>query len=82
MDDLPTTAIFLITGLITAAGANPEHPTLAKARSYLVNEQYAVAIFMAERIIEHYPNTAYAKSAKKLIRLAREQQFKCGPRLN
>lgn len=60
-------AIFLVTGLITATGSNPSHSTLKLARSLVEEEQYIAAIYTAERIIEHYPNTAYAESAKDLI---------------
>lgn len=67
MNKLTTTAIFLITGLVTAAGAHPEHPMLVKAKSQLLDEQYEAALFTAEQIIEHYPDTEYAKSARKLI---------------
>ena len=82
MNETATTAIFLITGLITAAGTNPDHATLAKARSQLEEEQYEAAIFTAEQIIEHYPDSIYAQSAEKLIRIARKQQLKHGYRLN
>lgn len=82
MNETATKAIFLITGLITATGSNPEHPTLAKARSQLEQDQYEAAIFTAEQIVEHYPETPYAQSAEKLIRIARKQQLKHGYRLN
>lgn len=67
MNKLTTTAIFLITGLVTAAGANPEHPMLAKTKSQLLDEQYEAALYTAEQIIEHYPDTDFAKSAQRLI---------------
>ena len=82
MNEAATKAIFLITGLITATGTNPNHPTLAKARSHLEEEQYEAAIFTAEQIVEHYPDTRYASSAKKLIQVARRQQLKHEYRLN
>lgn len=82
MDETATTAIFLLTGLITATGTNPDHPTLAKARSQIENEQYKAAIFTAEQIADHYPGSVYAQSAQKLIRIARKQQLKHGYRFN
>jgi len=82
MDESATTAIFLITGLITATGTNPDHPTLSKARSQLENEQYDAAIFTARQIMKHYPNTAYARFARELIHIAKKQQLKHNSRLN
>lgn len=82
MNETTTTAIFLITGLITATGTNPHHPTLAKVRSQLEDEQYEAAIFTARQIVKHYPDTAYARSAHELIQIARKQQLKHGSRLN
>ncbi len=69
MNKAPTTAIFLITGLITACGSHEAMPILQKAKTKVVNKQYLEAIFAAERIVEHYPQTAYAESAKELIKI-------------
>jgi len=82
MNEAATKAIFLITGLITATGTNPDHPLLAKVHSQLEKEQYDAAIFTAEQIIEHYPDTRYASAAKKLIQVARRQQLRHRYRLN
>lgn len=81
MNESATTAIFLITGLITATGTSPNHPSLSKVRSQLEDE-YEAAIFTAERIIQHYPATAYAEAARELIDLARERYVNRGFRLN
>lgn len=76
MNDLTTTAIFLVTGLVTAAGANREHPLLAKAKSQLLDEQYEAALFTAEQIIDHYPDTEYARAARQLMETIRELQLR------
>jgi len=64
-----TTAIFLITGLITACGSHEAMPILQKAKTKVVNKQYLEAIFAAEQIVEHYPDTSYAESARELIKI-------------
>lgn len=69
MNKAATTAIFLITGLITACGSHEAMPILQKAKTKIVNKQYLEAIFAAERIVEHYPHTPYAESAKELIKI-------------
>lgn len=71
MKNTINSAIFLVTGLITAAGSNPQHSKLKLARSLVEEEQYIAAIYTAEKIIEHYPNTSYADSAKDLINVIR-----------
>lgn len=67
MENSISSSIFLVTGLITAAGTNPQHSKLKLARSLVEEEQYIAAIFTAEKIIEHYPDSAYAESAEQLI---------------
>ncbi len=69
MDTSTTTAIFLITGLITACGSHEAMPILQKAKTKIVNKQYLEAVIAAEKIVEHYPNTAYAESARELIKI-------------
>lgn len=69
MDNTTTTAIFLITGLITACGSHEAMPILQKAKTKVVNKQYLEAVIAAEKIVEYYPNTAYAESARKLIKI-------------
>jgi len=69
MDTTTTTAIFLITGLITACGSHEAMPILQKAKTKIVNKQYLEAVIAAEKIVEHYPNTAYAESARELIKI-------------
>jgi outer membrane protein assembly factor BamD (BamD/ComL family) len=69
MNKTSTNAIFLVTGLITAVGANPTHPTLKLAKSLIEEKQYIAAIYTAEEIIDHYPNTLYAEAAEELIEL-------------
>lgn len=69
MNNSETTILFLITGLITAAGSHQALPILQKARMKVVNKQYLEAIFTAEKIVEHYPNTAFADSARDIIHL-------------
>lgn len=69
MENNPTTAIFLITGLITACGTHQAMPILQKAKAKVVDKQYLEAIFAAEQIVTHYPNTAYAQSARELIQV-------------
>lgn len=69
MNNNSTNAIFLVTGLITAAGANQTHPTLKLARSLIEEEQYIAAIYTAEKIVDHYPETSYAHAAKELIEI-------------
>ncbi|NGP87173.1 tetratricopeptide repeat protein [Fodinibius halophilus] len=71
MNNLKTEAIFLVTGLIAAAGANKEHATLKLAHSLVEEDQYIAAIYTAEKIIEHYPESFYAESARKLIEVIR-----------
>lgn len=74
MDKSITEAIFLITGIITAAGANRDHPLLLKAKSQLLDEQYDAALFTAERIIKYYPDTEYAKAAQVLIDIIQKER--------
>ncbi len=69
MNDSETTILFLITGLITACGTHEAIPILQKARIKVVNKQYLEAIFTAEKIVEHYPGTAFAESAREIIYL-------------
>ncbi len=69
MDNAHTTAIFLITGLITACGSHEAMPILQKAKTKVVNKQYLEAIVAAEKIVEHYPDTAFAESAKRLVKI-------------
>jgi outer membrane protein assembly factor BamD (BamD/ComL family) len=69
MDTQATTAIFLITGLITACGSHEAMPILQKVKTKVVNKQYLEAIFAAEQIVTHYPDTAYAESARELIKI-------------
>ena len=69
MNNSATTAIFLIIGLITACGSHEAMPILQKAKTKVVNKQYLEAIMAAERIVKHYPDTAYAESARDLIRI-------------
>lgn len=73
MDSCTTTAIFLITGLVTATGVNRREPTLELAEAQIKEEQYIAAIFTAEQIISYYPETAYSESAKELIELINKQ---------
>ncbi|WP_138431134.1 tetratricopeptide repeat protein [Fodinibius saliphilus] len=67
MKDVNSETIFLVTGLVTAAAANRDDATLKLAHSLAEEEQYIAAIYMAEKIIEYYPNTSYANSAQKLV---------------
>ena len=67
------TSIFLLTGLITAAGTSRNHPTLKLARSLVEEERYIAAIYTAERIIEYYPDSAYAEAARELIEVIRNK---------
>lgn len=69
MNKAKTDAIFLLTGLMTAAGANKSHPKLKLARSLIEEEQYIAAIYTAEQIINHYPQTSYARAAEELIEI-------------
>lgn len=69
MDKNATTALFLLTGLITACGTHKAMPLLQKARTKVVDQQYLEAIYTAERIIKHYPDTAYAESARTIIEI-------------
>ncbi|PAU95360.1 hypothetical protein CK503_03970 [Aliifodinibius salipaludis] len=69
MNNPETTILFLITGLITACGSHEAMPILQKARMKVVNKQYLEAIFTAEKIVEHYPGTAFEESARKIIYL-------------
>lgn len=69
MDNTTTTAIFLVTGLITACGSHEAVPILQKAKTKVVNKQYLEAVIAAEKIVEHYPNTPYAESARELIKI-------------
>jgi len=69
MDTEATTAIFLITGLITACGSHEAMPILQKAKTKVVNKQYLEAAMAAEQIVNHYPGTAYASSARELIKI-------------
>lgn len=73
-------AIFLVTGLITATGSNPRHSTLKLAQSLVEEEQYIAAIYTAERIIDHYPDTVYAESAQDLINVIRANYMSHGSR--
>lgn len=82
MDTSTSEAIFLITGIVTAAGAHKEHSTLKLARSLVEEEQYIAAIYTAEQIIEHYPDSTYAKSAQDLIKVIRSQYMDRPYRLN
>lgn len=75
MDDTTTTAIFLITGLITACGSHEAMPILKEAKTKVVNKQYLEAIIAAERVVKYYPRTAYAESAKKLIHIVNKQHL-------
>lgn len=75
MNNANTTAIFLITGLITACGSHEAMPILQKAQTKVVNKQYLEAIRAAEQIVIHYPGTAYAKSAKELIHIVNTQHL-------
>lgn len=77
-----TRAIFLVTGLITAGGANQTHPNLKLARSLVEEEQYIAAIYTAEKIIDHYPETSYSAAAKELIEVIRTNYLERGARLN
>lgn len=69
MKNPETTILFLITGLITACGSHEVMPILQKARMKVVNKQYLEAIFTAEKIVEHYPGTAFEESAREIIHL-------------
>lgn len=82
MNKTSTSAIFLLTGLMTAAGANQTHPTLKLARSLIEEEQYIAAIYTAEKIIDHYPTTSYAKAAKELIEVIKSNYLDQSIRLN
>ncbi len=82
MNTSTSQAIFLITGLVTAAGAHKEHSTLKLAQSLVEEEQYIAAIYTAEQIIEHYPQTTYAQSAENLIEVIRNQYLDRPHRLN
>lgn len=73
MNNSATTAIFLVTGLITACGTHDAMPLLQKAQTKVVDKQYLEAIFAAEQIVHHYPGTAYAQSARKLINVINKQ---------
>lgn len=72
MNQQETTLLFLVTGLITAAGSHRAMPILQKAHREVVNKKYQEAIFTAEKIVEYYPDTAYAESAKILIDLIKK----------
>ncbi len=72
MNQQETTTLFLITGLVTACGSHQAAPILDKACMEAVNQKYLDAIFTAQRIVENYPNTAYARSAKELIALLKK----------
>ncbi|SMO37721.1 hypothetical protein [Fodinibius sediminis] len=69
MDHTETTALFLITGLITACGTHEAMPILHRAQTKVVNKQYLEAIVAAEKIVEHYPGTPFADSARELIHI-------------
>lgn len=69
MNNPETTLLFLITGLITASGSHEAMPILQKTRMKVVNKQYLEAIFAAEKIVQHYPDTAFAESARDIIHL-------------
>lgn len=69
MNNPETTILFLITGLITACGTHEAMPILQKTRMKVANKQYLEAIFAAEKIVEHYPGTPFAKSAREIIYL-------------
>lgn len=75
MDKINTTAIFLITGLITACGSHEAMPILRKARNKVVNKQYLEAILASEKIVEHYPGTPFAASAKQLIHIINKRHL-------
>lgn len=72
MDKPQNSAIFLLTGLVTAAGANPKHLSLQGARSLAEEEQYVAAVYTAEQIMRHYPDTKYAQSARELIAIIKK----------
>lgn len=82
MNKEKTNAIFLLTGLMTAAGANKSHPTLRLARSLVEEEQYIAAIYTAEQIVDHYPQTSYAQAAQELIEIIKSNYLKRDIRLN
>jgi outer membrane protein assembly factor BamD (BamD/ComL family) len=82
MNKVSTNAISLVTGLITAAGANQTHPTLKLARSLVEEEQYIAAIYTAEKIIDHYPETTYSTAAQELIDIIRANYLERGTRCN
>lgn len=69
MNNTSAEIIFLITGLITACGSHEAMPILQQAKTKVVNKQYLEAIFAAERIVQHYPETEFARSAKELIKI-------------
>jgi len=69
MNNSETTILFLITGLITACGSHEAMPILQKTRMKVVNKQYLEAIFAAEKIVEHYPDTPFTESARDIIHL-------------
>lgn len=69
MDKPETTILFLITGLITACGSHEAMPILQKTRMKVAGKQYLEAIFAAEQIVKHYPNTVFAESARDIIHL-------------
>lgn len=69
MNNLKTQTLFLITGLVTAAGANKKDSKLKLAHSLVEEEQYIAAIYTAEQIITHYPKTIWAESAEELIEI-------------
>lgn len=75
MDDPQTTALFLITGLITACGSHQAMPILHKAQMKVVNKQYLEAIFAAEKIVQHYPGTPFSESARTIIDLINRQHL-------
>ena len=75
MNNLETTLLFLITGIITAAGTHEAMPILHKTRMKIVNKQYLEAIFTAEQIVDHYPNTVFAASAREIIDLINQHHL-------
>lgn len=82
MNKTNTNAIFLLTGLVTAAGANKTHPKLKLARSLVEEEQYIAAIYTAEQIIDHYPQTSYAQAAEDLIEVIKTNYLERSISLN
>lgn len=75
MNNTATTVIFLLTGLVTACGTHEAMPILQRVQTKIVNKQYLEAIYTCETIVRHYPDTAHAEAARKLISIIDKQHL-------